>query len=108
MVATNRLMRFSSTTAVVYQAGNTYFGNGLAYAGTTTGITATVYNCLLGTPADFPAAVNGNIALIQRGTLTFSNKVANAMAAGAKAGSFPIPITIVPGNLTFDEIAGLA
>ncbi|MGD0061111.1 MAG: S8 family serine peptidase [Verrucomicrobiia bacterium] len=88
---------FSSTTAVVYQAGNTYFGNGLAYAGTTTGITATVYNCLLGTPADFPAAVNGNIALIQRGTLTFSNKVANAMAAGAKAA---IIYNNVSGNFT--------
>jgi nucleotide-binding universal stress UspA family protein len=30
------------------------------------------------------------------------------LAAGAKAGTFPIPITIVPGNLTLDEIAGLA
>ena len=32
----------------------------------------------------------------------------SSLAAGAKAGTFPIPITIVPGNLTFDEIAGLA
>ncbi|HKW29976.1 MAG TPA: PA domain-containing protein, partial [Verrucomicrobiae bacterium] len=46
---------------------------------------ATVYNCGLGNPADFPAAVSNNIALIQRGTLTFSNKVLNAMAAGARA-----------------------
>jgi len=75
----------SVTTGVVYQASNTYFDNGLTYAGTTTGITATVYSCGLGNPSDFPPAVNGNIALIQRGTLTFSNKVANAMAAGAKA-----------------------
>jgi subtilisin family serine protease len=88
---------FSVTTAVVYQAGNTYFGNGLSYAGTTAGITATVYNCLLGNPADFPAAVNGNIALIQRGTLTFSNKVANAMAAGARAA---IIYNNVSGNFT--------
>ncbi len=28
--------------------------------------------------------------------------------AGAKAGSFSIPITIVPGTLTLDEVAGLA
>ncbi len=32
----------------------------------------------------------------------------SSLAAGAKAGTFPIPITIVPGDLTFDEIAGLA
>ncbi len=38
----------------------------------------------LGAQADFPAAVAGNIALIQRGTLTFQEKVSNAMAAGAK------------------------
>ncbi len=31
-----------------------------------------------------------------------------SLAAGAKAGTFPIPITIVPGNLTPEEIAGLA
>ncbi len=30
------------------------------------------------------------------------------LAAGAKAGTFPIPITIVPGKLTTEEIAGLA
>jgi nucleotide-binding universal stress UspA family protein len=30
------------------------------------------------------------------------------LAAGAKAGAFPIPITIVPGNLTLEEIEGLA
>lgn len=32
----------------------------------------------------------------------------SSLAAGAKAGTFPIPITIVPGNLTLEEIAGLA
>ncbi len=32
----------------------------------------------------------------------------SSLAAGAKAGSFPIPVTIVPGNLTLEEIAGLA
>jgi nucleotide-binding universal stress UspA family protein len=30
------------------------------------------------------------------------------LAAGAGAGSFPIPITIVPGNLTYDEVKGIA
>jgi Zn-dependent M28 family amino/carboxypeptidase len=33
--------------------------------------------------ADFPATVSGNIALIQRGTCTFRQKVTNAQAAGA-------------------------
>ncbi len=33
--------------------------------------------------ADFPAAVSGKIALIQRGTCTFRQKVTNAQAAGA-------------------------
>jgi Zn-dependent M28 family amino/carboxypeptidase len=34
-------------------------------------------------PEDFPAAVAGNIALIQRGTCTFEQKAATAQAAGA-------------------------
>ncbi len=32
----------------------------------------------------------------------------SSLAAGAKAGTFPIPVTIVPGNLTIEEIKGLA
>ena len=32
----------------------------------------------------------------------------SSLGAGAKAGTFPIPVTIVPGNLTMEEIAGLA
>jgi subtilisin family serine protease len=68
------------------QQGSTVYGaNELTYSGITAGITATVYYCGLGNPTDFPAAVRNNIALIQRGTLTFSNKVVNAMAAGARA-----------------------
>lgn len=57
----------------------------LLYAGITTGITATIINCGLGYPTDFPPAVSNNIALIERGELFFSEKVANAMAAGARA-----------------------
>jgi subtilisin family serine protease len=75
----------STTSATVSQGANTYSANGLTFAGTTNGFTATVYNCGLGNPSDFPSAVSGNIALIQRGTLTFADKVANAMAAGATA-----------------------
>jgi nucleotide-binding universal stress UspA family protein len=32
----------------------------------------------------------------------------SSLAAGAEAGTFPIPITIVPGNLTLEELKGLA
>ena len=38
----------------------------------------------LGTTSEFPPAVAGNIALVQRGELLFQQKVANAVAAGAK------------------------
>ncbi|HLX68050.1 MAG TPA: S8 family serine peptidase, partial [Verrucomicrobiae bacterium] len=69
----------------IQQGSAVYAATGLQFSGITTGLTATVYYCGLGNPGDFPAAVQNNIALIQRGTLTFSNKVLNAMAAGAKA-----------------------
>jgi len=32
----------------------------------------------------------------------------SSLAAGSKAGSFPCPITIVPGNLTLEAIRALA
>jgi subtilisin family serine protease len=71
----------------VQQASAVYQGNALTYSGLTTsnGITAAIFYCGLGNPAEFPAAVRNNIALIQRGTLFFSDKVSNAMAAGARA-----------------------
>ena len=75
------------TDSHVQQGATVYTANSLTYGGMTTlpGITGSVYNCGLGNPAEFPAAVNGNIALIQRGTLNFSVKVSNATAAGARA-----------------------
>ncbi|MDE3100400.1 MAG: S8 family serine peptidase [Verrucomicrobiota bacterium] len=75
-------------TSWVVENGTNYSADPMTFSGITTnvtGVTATVYNCGLGNPPDFPSAVSNNIALIQRGTLTFSNKVANAMAAGARA-----------------------
>jgi subtilisin family serine protease len=75
----------AGTIATVQQGSTNYSANELTYSGITTGITATVYACGLGNPTNFPAAVSNNIALIERGTLTFSNKVVNAMAAGARA-----------------------
>jgi subtilisin family serine protease len=75
--------------ASVQQGSTNYSANELTYSGISTGITATVYDCGFGSSNDFPLAVSNNIALIERGALsgiiTFSNKVVNAMAAGAKA-----------------------
>ena len=83
----------AGTTASVQQVGGAYLANALTYSGVTTGITAMVVDCGLGYPTNFPLGVNGNIALINRGTLTFAAKVTNAMAAGARA-------AIIYNNLT--------
>lgn len=40
--------------------------------------------CGIGQAGEFPKTVKGQIALIERGTLLFAEKAANAMAAGAK------------------------
>ncbi len=54
------------------------------FAPNTDGITGNAVYCALGeNTTDFPAEVNGNIALIQRGNISFAEKVLNAMAAGA-------------------------
>lgn len=63
----------------------TYASSFMTHSGITGGISGTIYNCGIGNPADFPPAVRGNIALISRGTLFFSEKVTNAMNAGAAA-----------------------
>ena len=68
------------------QAGAaTYTPAAMEFSGSPGTVTGTMFDCGIGNPGDFPAGVNGNIALIERGTLTFEAKVANAMAAGAKA-----------------------
>jgi subtilisin family serine protease len=82
-------------TAYVRHGLTNYSANALAYSGTTTGLTAKVYDCGLGYQTNFPAAVKNNIALLQRGTLLFSQKVSNAKAAGARAA---IIYNNVPGN----------
>jgi hypothetical protein len=72
----------------IVEGSNTYESIGMTFAGYTNdnGITATLYYCNYGqTPSDFPAGVNGNIALIQRGYISFADKVTNAMNAGAAA-----------------------
>lgn len=56
----------------------------IEFAPFTDGVTGELVYCGLGELAsDFPAAVNGNIALIQRGNISFADKVTNAMNAGA-------------------------
>jgi subtilisin family serine protease len=66
-------------------SGATYTSFGMEFAGRASGTIGTLVNCGLGQVGEFPAAVRGNIALIQRGTLDFATKVTNAMNAGATA-----------------------
>jgi len=74
----------ATTAATVTKGTTTYAATGMSYAGTTSGITATLINCGNGNSAAvFPSTVRNNIALIQRGTQTFATKVTNAMNAGA-------------------------
>ena len=65
----------------------TYPAIAMVYAGITgtEGITGRAYFCGLGYPQDFPPEVSGNIALIQRGVIYFSEKTTNAQNAGAMA-----------------------
>jgi subtilisin family serine protease len=82
-------------TAYVKNGTNTYTANNLTYSGTTAGLSAMIYDCGLGYTTNFSPAVYGNIALIQRGTLFFSQKVSNAMTAGARA---VVIYNNIPGN----------
>lgn len=75
----------AGTISYALQGSTTYAAQTLTFSGTTTGITATIYDCGVGYPTNFPVAVRGNIALIGRGTLFFTDKVSNAIAAGARA-----------------------
>ena len=48
------------------------------------GLNRTIYDCGRGlNAAAFPAGVSGNIALIERGDITFKEKTINAQNAGA-------------------------
>lgn len=71
--------------AAVTAGGVTCEAEALEYSGYTEGITRAIYYCGIGNPGDFPPQVSGNIALIQRGTLYFSEKTTNAQNAGAAA-----------------------
>lgn len=74
-------------------------------------------NCGLGTPAEFQAVgdLTGKIALVKRGAISFTDKCANATAAGAKAmvlfnnGPGTISMSIDPYGIpavSIDQAAG--
>jgi subtilisin family serine protease len=66
-------------------AGSEFRAFGMEFAAHTNGISGNLVACGLGQAGEFPAAVAGNIALIQRGTIDFATKVTNAKNAGATA-----------------------
>ena len=96
---------YTEASVTVKASAVKYRGIGMAYAGMTgeNGIEAPAYSCGLGYPQDFPPEVSGNIALIQRGEIYFSEKVRNAQNAGA--GSVIIYNNIVGGD-NFDQNGG--
>ncbi|TFG80468.1 MAG: hypothetical protein E4H23_02400 [Chrysiogenales bacterium] len=68
--------------------GDVFDANPLEFSGMTSssGLARPLYDCGRGLSASyFPAGVNGNIALIERGDNTFKEKTINAQAAGAAA-----------------------
>ena len=91
ILSTRPLVDVTTTAAVAVNSVN-YVTAPLTFSGITgpAGLTKSIYNCGYGYPADFPPAVRGNIALIQRGSstatsFTFASKVTTAMKAGAVA-----------------------
>jgi subtilisin family serine protease len=80
----------SGEYAAVSSGGTKYMAVPFEYAAYTSGLTGTVHDSGKGYPEQFPPAVSGNIALIERGSrddnpFFFSEKVQNAMNAGAVA-----------------------
>ena len=87
------VLQFGSTT---YQEGTDYLTPTLSGAGDVTATIVPTTDVVLPPtpapsstsgcePADFPANTSGNVALIQRGTCPFVQKINNAKAAGAVA-----------------------
>lgn len=95
------LMNQGDGSAYIEAYGNVIFAIPLTYSGYTAQITRTAYSCGKGQSAgDFPAAVSGNIALIERGNNTFAEKATNARNAGAVA-------VIIYNNLEGDFLGTL-
>lgn len=79
-------------------AAGGYGAYGMEFSGPTDGLTGLLVDCGLALAAsDCPAAVAGNVALVQRGQVPFSQKVENAMNAGAAA---VIVYNNAPGDLS--------
>ncbi|MEK7952651.1 S8 family serine peptidase [Luteolibacter soli] len=99
---------YVSQTALKIGSTN-YSASYIEYSGTTgsSGLTKSIYNCGIGQTGQFPSAVSGNIALIQRGTLTFAQKVTNAMAAGAVAAIIYDNTSTSTGGWTLGEGSNL-
>ena len=75
-----------SATGEVKEGDTALTSRVFSYSPTTTGITAEIVYCGLGSVDEFANVdVKGKIAFIQRGTLTYVEKVQNAIDAGAAA-----------------------
>lgn len=72
--------------AAVSSGAGSFSASGMEFAGTTPrdGVTGALVDCGDGT-AGCPVEASGNIAVIQRGTISFADKVQAAMDAGAVA-----------------------
>lgn len=79
------ILSTAPATSALIANGLPYSAGAMTFSGADAGVTGAIYDCGVGNPGDFPTGVNGNVALIARGTLAFSTKVTNAMAAGARA-----------------------
>ena len=74
-----------TVTSTLTDTVTSYAAEPLIHSGLTPGITAALCDCGVGGDGEFPPEVAGNIALIQRGALSFAAQVTHAMKAGAKA-----------------------
>jgi serine protease len=84
--------------ASVTAGGTDYRAFGMEFAGKTSGITGPLVNCGLGdSTTSCGGAAPGFVALIQRGTISFADKVTNVTAQGAAAA---IIYNNAPGDFT--------
>lgn len=85
-IKSTTIMNQGDGSAYIEAYGNVISAIPMTYSGYTTQITRTLYACGKGqNPGDFPAAVSGNIAFIERGNNTFAEKATYARNAGAAA-----------------------
>ncbi|MBL9116579.1 MAG: S8 family serine peptidase [Verrucomicrobiaceae bacterium] len=90
------ILSVKPTVLTLTAGGTAYPSNTMTFSGEVLSLSGTVIDCGIGGVGDFPPTVSGNVALIERGGLTFANKVTNAMAAGAIAALIYNDVT--PGN----------